>query len=161
MEIRSCKICKIKKELQFYHVSKRHPLGRKMECADCTNEYLRNHYHTKTKIKEDFRLIRIDKYYKRKYNISYESYLKMCENNQNKCSICSNVKIPAGASCKGSKDVLVLDHCHDTGKIRGILCQECNQGLGLFKDNINNLVMAHLYLLQTETDKSEDAKEGL
>jgi len=46
-------------------------------------------------------------------------------------------------------------------EIRGILCQECNQGLGLFRDNIDNLVMAHLYLIQTETDKSDDAIEGL
>lgn len=161
METRVCKVCKIEKELKYYHVSKRHPLGRKMECADCTNEYLRNHYHNKTKIKDDFRFNRADKYYKRKYNISYNSYLKMCENNKNKCSICGTVKIPSGNSSKGSKDVLVLDHCHVTGKIRGILCQECNQGLGLFRDNIDNLVMAHLYLLQTETDKSDDANEGL
>ena len=158
---RDCKICKLEKNLESYHKSKRHPLGRKMECSKCTNEYLRNHYHTKTKVKHDFRKKRSATYYKRKYNISFDEYLKLCEKNDYKCQICNVKKIPAGNSEKGSKDVLVLDHCHETNKIRGILCQECNQGLGLFKDNILHLVSAHLYLIETETDKSEDAKEGL
>ena len=34
-----------------------------------------------------------------------------------------------------------IDHCHDSGKIRGLLCHQCNSGLGMFKDNINNLKM--------------------
>ncbi len=39
-----------------------------------------------------------------------------------------------------------VDHCHKTGKIRGLLCASCNGGLGLFKDNPQALANAILYL---------------
>jgi hypothetical protein len=41
---------------------------------------------------------------------------------------------------------LSVDHCHNTGKIRGILCTKCNTGLGSFKDNIELLMNAIKYL---------------
>ena len=41
---------------------------------------------------------------------------------------------------------LVVDHCHKTGKIRGLICDSCNVGLGRFKDNIDNLKNAIKYL---------------
>jgi len=41
---------------------------------------------------------------------------------------------------------LFLDHDHDTGAIRGMLCNRCNSGLGLFQDNISALRSAVLYL---------------
>jgi hypothetical protein len=42
--------------------------------------------------------------------------------------------------------MLSIDHCHNTGKVRGLLCDHCNKGLGLFKDNIDYLNKAIEYL---------------
>lgn len=54
------------------------------------------------------------------------------------------------AICKGSPDgkwkKYNIDHCHETGKIRGLLCKGCNQGLGLFHDNAKLLIRASKYL---------------
>lgn len=158
---RICRICKIEKDLSLFQNAKNSKLGKKLECAECSNAYTRNYYKNVVKKTEDYKIKRSDKHYKRKYGITHAEYLKMCEDNNFKCSICGVKKLTSGNGIIGSSEVLVLDHCHETNKIRGVLCFDCNFGLGFFKDNILNLVSAHLYLLQTETDKSEDAKEGL
>jgi len=71
---------------------------------------------------------------KHKYNLEYEDYLKMLVSQDNKCFICR-------------KDgPLVIDHCHTTGKVRGLLCNSCNAGLGWFKENPESLVNAATYV---------------
>lgn len=52
------------------------------------------------------------------------------------------------AICKGSLDKPCVDHSHETGAIRGILCIPCNTGLGAFKDNTESLANAIEYLEQ-------------
>ena len=51
------------------------------------------------------------------------------------CDICGKAYVKAD-----------VDHCHTTGKFRGLLCGECNKGLGLFYDNIDTLNRAIKYL---------------
>jgi hypothetical protein len=46
---------------------------------------------------------------------------------------------------------LAVDHCHTTGKIRGLLCSKCNPALGAFNDNIEILNSAIKYLKEYET----------
>jgi hypothetical protein len=41
---------------------------------------------------------------------------------------------------------MCIDHCHTTGKVRGLLCHACNRALGNFGDNIANLEQAIIYL---------------
>ena len=58
--------------------------------------------------------------------------------NRTNCEICDRIL--------GSGRDRAIDHCHDTGKIRGVLCNECNRGLGLLKDNKEILSNAIKYL---------------
>jgi len=53
----------------------------------------------------------------------------------------------------GANSDLVVDHNHRTNKIRGMLCNRCNQGLGQFKDDPMLLEMARIYLLASEDDE--------
>ena len=63
---------------------------------------------------------------KKAYSISLEEYDKIFKSQGGLCAICYD-------SEKGKR--LAVDHCHSTGKIRGLLCQTCNRGLGMFYDN--------------------------
>lgn len=67
---------------------------------------------------------------------------------QKKCDICGGHDFAGSRNNKhlGKLYNLVMDHDHVTGKFRGMLCNHCNRGLGNFKDNINNLEKAILYL---------------
>lgn len=74
----------------------------------------------------------------KRYGITMEQYDEMYEAQGGKCSICREVCI------SGRK--LAVDHCHITGENRSLLCLNCNQGLGKFKDNPELLRAALRYL---------------
>jgi hypothetical protein len=76
---------------------------------------------------------------KKSFNLSYEDFLSLKEKQNNLCAICNN---PEHVS---NRD-LAVDHCHTTGKIRGLLCTNCNKLLGHAKDNIDVLYSAIEYL---------------
>jgi hypothetical protein len=69
-----------------------------------------------------------------RYRMTEEQYRRMTEEQCGKCKICNK----SNAAC--------VDHCHQTGAIRGLLCQCCNKGLGNFKDNPELLHRAIDYL---------------
>lgn len=85
--------------------------------------------------------------YKRKFGITFDDYQKLLENQNNVCAIC---KKEESFVLRGVKHSLAVDHCHNTGKIRGLLCRNCNQGLGLFHDNVEFLNEAIYYLTNNE-----------
>lgn len=76
---------------------------------------------------------------KKNFGITLDKYNEMLKNQENKCSICN-------ISAEFLKRALCVDHCHTTGKIRGLLCDPCNWGLGNFKDNIKLIDSAKEYL---------------
>ena len=66
---------------------------------------------------------------KRKYNLSIEEYETLIESQNNSCKVC-------GTHAKNNiKGKLYIDHCHTTGKVRGLLCMKCNSALGLLNDD--------------------------
>jgi hypothetical protein len=82
----------------------------------------------------------------RTYGISYEEYVRLEEAQSNSCAIC---KSPESLN-KRTSGKLFVDHCHATGKVRGLLCSKCNHGLGHFNDDVNLLNLAISYLTQKE-----------
>lgn len=83
----------------------------------------------------------------KKYGLSSEEYMEMYKKNEGKCYICNQPEI---IKRKGKVKRLAIDHCHSTGKVRGLLCQNCNRGLGLLKDNIEVLENAIKYLKESK-----------
>lgn len=75
---------------------------------------------------------------KRKYGISWEDYMAILERQNFFCGICG---------CQPSEESLFcVDHDHGNGRVRGVLCSNCNIGLGHFKDSIGNLERAIAYI---------------
>ena len=75
---------------------------------------------------------------KRNYNLTVEEYKQLLQFQKNKCGVCG---IILTMPC--------IDHDHQTGKIRGILCNSCNTGLGMLGDNLDNIINAFNYLKQS------------
>jgi len=102
------------------------------------NEYMREYNLKKPHVLKD-------KYLKKLYGLSLIEYNKLLETQDHKCAICNQ---PEGAIDPYSKKPrkLAVDHCHKTGKVRGLLCTNCNTGTGRFNDDISLLKAAVKYL---------------
>lgn len=72
-------------------------------------------------------------YYKRNYGITDADLARMKKEQDNKCYLCDSEGFLIGKNNHDEK--LAVDHCHTTGKVRKLLCHNCNRALGLFKDN--------------------------
>lgn len=113
---------------------KRRPDGLHQYCRDCLSEYNKN-YRSTTKAKE----IRRKREYKNKYSITIEEFDSLLSSQGSCCAICKTT-IPGGTG------TWHVDHDHVTKEVRGILCHNCNRGLGFFNDDIKRLKDAALYL---------------
>jgi len=74
---------------------------------------------------------------KSRYGMTIEDYYKLLEKQNNKCSICKLEAIKT----------LDVDHDHKTDQVRGLLCNNCNRGLGHFKDSPEILKQSYEYLI--------------
>lgn len=82
-------------------------------------------------------------YLRRNYNLTPEDWEAMFENQNHLCAICHKEGFKIDPA---SKNLLVVDHCHNTGKVRGLLCHNCNRALGLLQDDVESLKRAIDYL---------------
>ena len=106
-------------------------LKNKDKINDKKREY---HLKNKDKIKDKMREYNL----KNKYNLTPEQYNQILANQDNKCAICNE-------PFKNKRNIHV-DHNHLTGKVRGLLCSNCNTGIGLFKEDKSILKSAIGYL---------------
>ena len=80
---------------------------------------------------------------KRKFGISIETYIEMLEKQNYRCAICDRhqEELPKR---------MAVDHNHDTGKVRGLLCGNCNPGIGNLGDSVELLRKAIEYLEEND-----------
>ena len=158
---KTCRICGDTKPLdEFYRMTGMRD-GHRNECKACNLSQRKQRYDSKAAVErvqrwreanadryaayrreyaarpERKRAMR-DLYYRRTFGISADDFDALLAQQGGGCAICRK---------RPERDAsLHLDHCHATGAIRGILCLSCNQGLGLFGDDVALLDAASRYL---------------
>lgn len=148
-----CKRCGATKQLEDFHKDKKSKDGHCFYCKECNKSKTRSYYAGLDKTAEKARGKKRsedgayrDYQYQKKYGITLEEYNLLLEKQGGKCAICGITR----EECN-DKRALPVDHDHETGEVRGILCHSCNRAIGLFKDSPKNLRQAAYYLENRST----------
>lgn len=141
---RVCKQCLVEKLSSEYHKDKNTVAGIRAICKSCI-QINRSKDTLKAKRKQwrdsqDQKVLKagqmVSVLRKLGYNITKTQYLEILEAAGTTCAICE----------REFKKTPSMDHCHATNKIRGIICNDCNTAIGMFKENKKALLNAIYYL---------------
>ncbi len=129
-----CRRCRVAKALTEFHRNRSERDGYAHYCKPCKIAYNRENRSA------NYGRIKANAEMRRKYGIGIDYYEQMFADQDGQCAICGR---PAG------EERLAIDHDHQTGHVRGLLCPSCNNGLGRFADSPNRLRAAADYLERT------------
>jgi hypothetical protein len=129
--LKTCKVCGVEKNISDFY-------PRRKDCKNCKNAAARQWRKDNPENTERHLARMRERTKERRYGITQEQFDQMLVDQNNKCKIC-------GGNFKSSKDIHI-DHCHNTNKIRGLLCNNCNMALGQFMDNTDIMDNAIKYL---------------
>jgi len=148
--VKTCCDCKQEKPLEAFSKDKSNPDGLRYRCRGCASIKFKQDYYSRPdfwraksaswakKNPEKKKLVQRNGDRKARYGLSAVDFERMLADQHGKCKICDMQMSPPN-----------VDHCHSTGKIRGLLCTSCNSALGNFKDSPGLLQKAMLYLLDS------------
>lgn len=167
MELKHCTDCKRDLELSCFFVDRSHSSGLHWRCKECTKKYNRfrldgdtwrptrrgrkprecpdgtrwcgrcRTYLEFSKFTNNERTCKECKKYKAfqlSYGLTKEKYETLIESQEGRCAVCK------------MRDARYVDHNHITGEVRGLLCPQCNTGLGMFQEDIKIFEAAMEYL---------------
>jgi hypothetical protein len=135
--VKVCPVCSTEKSVEEFKLNTSGVPG---WCKPCTTEKMRG-YQAARRSENKERLADWNR--KTRYNLTPEEYTYMVIEQGGKCAICKDVS-----------DGLCVDHDHNTGEVRGLLCRKCNTGIGMLQDNLENLKNAVAYLAQTQESRN-------
>lgn len=131
--MRKCRTCGVEKELEEFYKSGRRgrPEERHTECKECAKIRVKNNHCPIRARANDLR---------RNYGITLEDYDAMYEKQNGQCAIC-------GSNNPGGRwNHFAVDHDHETGEVRELLCNNCNTAIGLLKESPELIRLAAHYL---------------
>lgn len=119
-------------------------------CIDCSKDRQKNRWNSRSPKK------RLEQHLKYKYSLTIDQLSNALKEQNGNCAICEEV-LPDLMVYNNRKRGYAIDHNHETGEFRGILCLNCNSMLGMSKDNPTILDKASAYL----RDRGEYSKFAL
>jgi len=127
-----CPSCKLDKPISNYWKGQ-------YSCIECTKEKQKNRWASRSPKK------RLEQHLKYKYSVTISELEDTLKEQNNNCAICES-ELPDLLVYKDRRRGYAIDHNHNTGEFRGVLCLECNTLLGMAKENKNILLAAIDYL---------------
>lgn len=150
MDTKQCSTCKQTKILAEFYADHRKPDGRESRCRICKCAAVRRYREENPEVarasakksrKKQYATTGRARVLRSKYGITPEQYDTLLVEQGGVCLICGEG--PSGRSNNGDlHEYLAVDHDHETGKVRGLLCVPCNRGLGFFRDDPQRLQSA-------------------
>lgn len=178
MSSKKCWDCKQEKDLLLFHKSKDRADGVSSRCKVCANAYKKVHakinsaklacykkewnsknkkkicgYSDKWRDRNPEKVKAQDRahHLRTEYGLTVEMYNKMSSDQNGECSVCG--KVPMG---KRGYKVLHVDHCHSSGKVRGLLCGKCNTALGSLQEDENIIKNLLNYVIKFKNKEKAD-----
>ena len=121
--MKQCSVCGEWKPVEEFYLIRKSDIARRKQCIPC---YLNRQVEA--------RIFRA-------HNLKDGTYRKLRKRQKDRCAICRRKE--------RLKRRLSLDHCHQTGRVRGLLCHQCNTGIAKFEDDAQRLEAAAAYLRRT------------
>ena len=183
MKTKTCKVCGEEKPLDEYHKHKSMKDGHDSRCKKCMSErnkeyysenkeklleqrkeyysenkdkiserakkYYQNNREARLKYQHDNKERKKCLYLQRNFGITLDDYNEMLEAQEHRCAGCLIHEDEL-------RSALAVDHCHQTGKIRGLLCDACNLALGKLNDNPTTLRRLTEYLEEHKNNYIQD-----
>lgn len=151
-----CPKCNLFLSLDRFHRSSKRGNGYQLWCKECGKQEKKASYHSyrRNRVRQLSRATQL----RTKYGMSLEDYETLCAAQGRVCAICS-LPETVRSSPNGVVDSLRVDHDHKTGKIRGLLCSECNFGISKFKDRPSLMRKAIQYLVDNGHEDDTKGEE--
>ena len=128
-----CKSCDTTKPIDDFYLRNKTSMVRHSTCKECDKKRVKENHDPVAYRNAELQ---------RRYGITQQDYEVMIAEQNNQCAICNTTE-PGGRHNRG---YFVVDHCHTTGKVRKLLCNNCNTALGLVGDNTHILQSMIEYL---------------
>lgn len=137
-DCRTCTVCGAEEPLSKFTRNRTKRGGYDSACRKCKSEYARRYYRKNSKAVRWYWL-------KRRYGVGLREYNDLLKKQGGVCAICEEPE--KAITPNGAVFMLAVDHCHNSKRVRGLLCGNCNKALGCFKDRPLLIVRAASYLL--------------
>lgn len=134
-----CSSCGVEKPHSEFYKQKDKKDGLRSNCKTCISEKSKQRWSSDSNFRKRGNMRSRKHALMKNYGLTMDDFFNLVEEQGGKCAICQ-IDLPHTKP--------VVDHCHVTGKVRGILCHKCNSGIGMLNDDARTIERALKYISQ-------------
>ena len=136
VQTKTCTKCSIVKQWEAFSKQGNGKHGLRSHCKACCSAAGKQRY---LEFRDSYKIKGRANHLQKTFGLTLTDFTSLLTKQKGTCAICNS-------NTPGGRGTWHVDHCHESGTIRGLLCMNCNQGLGRFHDNTTFLQNAINYL---------------